>query len=93
MNYTAHSKLGLAGFYLRRAAKHLESMTDEEIDESAYFVKNVLPNVISQCKKYAEWCTIAQNRAVWDDKQNHIDDALEADRQYVSQLQDFDREE
>lgn len=59
--YRIQHKYWLAAFYLRRALKILEQLTEEQISESPYFVKDVLPNVIADLKKNENWLGIVQD--------------------------------
>lgn len=59
--YQLHSKYGLAAFYLRRALMVLEALTESQISESPYFVKDVLPNVIADLKKNKNWLGIVED--------------------------------
>lgn len=56
-----HHKYGLMAFYVRRALKHLNELTESQIEQSPYFVKYVLPNMKIDLEKQAAWFGIVQD--------------------------------
>ncbi len=56
-----HQKYGLMGFYIRRALKHVNELTESQIEQSPYFVKYVLPNLKTDLEKQAAWFGIVQD--------------------------------